>query len=89
MRYQGLEMYSALLRAGGICILVAAVVGAVLLGAAGFITANPYVQVLAIAGGVIFGLLGGAVALVYIAGGQLICVLVDIEANTRVTARKP
>lgn len=89
MRYQALEIYSALLRAGGIFVLLSALTGGILLGVAGFRSPDHYVQGLCVAGGVVFGLLGAAVALLYMASGQLICVLVDIEANTRVTARKP
>lgn len=88
MRYQALEIYSAVLRALGVVFIIGGLVSGGFFIVAGMAQHDPLPQALAVSGAC-FSILGGLLAgLGALASGQLLCVWIDIEANTRIAARQ-
>ncbi len=88
MRYQALELYSGILRAVGWLVAIGTVAGApiVVLGLGLF--GSAILGSIAVIGAIIVGVVGLVHGLALVAIGQLLCVVIDIEANTRVAARQ-
>jgi len=88
MRYQTLEIYSGVLRAAGYLLMLGSVITAIVLGAMAYQMHDrqPSANTVAVAAFILMvGLVNG---LITAATGQFLCVVIDIEANTRVAARQ-
>ena len=82
MRYQAVELYSGVLRAIGWLLAIIAVAGALLFGGIGAAFGG-VLNSMAIVGAAFIAITGLVGGLGLVAIGQLLCVFVDIEANTR------
>jgi len=83
MRYQALEVYSGILRAVGWFIIIATVLAMGLFIGGTAMVGGPLLGSVAVVAAIGVGVGGAVGGLVLIAVGQLLCVFIDIEANTR------
>ncbi len=83
MRYQALEISSGILRASGYLLGILALIGGIGVGWQAHLATTPRLEALWIGAGIGVAFGGAVLAMIVVACGQLICVLVDIEHNTR------
>ena len=87
MRYQALELYSGILRAVGWFIIIATVAVASVVVLSVALLGGPLLGSVAVVAAIGLGIVGTVHGLILIATGQFLCVIIDIEANTRLAAR--
>lgn len=88
MRYQAVELYSGVLRAVGWLLAITTVAGAVLFVGIAVALGNGMLTSMAILTATLSAISGLVGGLGLIALGQLLCVFVDIEANTRTLVQR-